>query len=99
MKMVKELLVVTAAGMLLSSCVVPVDYYGPHTSGYYTVLPTGYVGDTYWVGGRYYYGGVYHPGRYYHRGRYHDGRYYYRGRYYYGGRYQRHVARHHRYHR
>ena len=96
MKSKKGLLIaVTSAGMFLSSCVVPVGYYSQPTSGYYAVLPAGFVGDAYWYGGRYYYGGSYYPGRYYYHGRYHDGRYYHRGRYYYGGRYERHGVRHH----
>jgi hypothetical protein len=93
------LIALVSAGLSLPSCVVPVDYYGHPTSGYYTVLPAGFAGDVYWYGGRYYYGGSYHPGRYYHRGRYHDGRYYHRGRYYYGGRYERHNLRHHHHRR
>ena len=90
--------VLASAGMSLSSCVVPVDYYGYPAYGYYPVPPVGFVGDAYWYGGRYYYGGHYHPGRHYYHGRYYDGRYYHQGRYYYGGRYQHHGGHggHHR---
>lgn len=80
-----------ASLILLSSCVVPVDYYdGPYVGN---ALPARYYGPSYYYGGMYYIGGRYEPGRFFDHGRYYDHRYCYKGRYLYGGRYD-HYHRH-----
>ncbi len=82
------------AGLTLSSCVVaPIRPVVGVGVGYYSVVPTTYVGDTYWYGDRYYYGGVYSTGRFLYRGHYYDHRYYHGGHYFYGGRFEHHEHR------
>ena len=90
---IKVLLLAALAVGSLTSCFVPLPPPGPHIGvglGYYSVLPRGYVGDSYWYGGRYYYGGAYQRGRYFYNGRHYDSRYYHGGHYYYGGRHEHH---------
>lgn len=100
MKLAASYFCLALAGAAMISCVVPV-YPGnrPYAAGgygYYSSLPSTYVGDAYFYGGRYYYGGRYESGRYYHQGRPYSGRYYHNGQYYYGGRHEHRSSHDHR---
>jgi hypothetical protein len=91
MKLTVPLLILALVGASITSCVVPV--YPAY--GYYTSIPSTYVGDVYFWGGRYYYGGRYETGRYYYHGRHYSDRYYHQGHYYYGGRHEHREHRDH----
>ncbi len=101
MKFTTPLFILSLAGASMPSCVVPVYpgdvAYGSAGGGYgyYTSLPSTYVGDAYFLGGRYYYGGRYETGRYYYQGRHYSNRYYHQGHYYYGGRHEHRDHRDH----
>ena len=84
------LICAAVSALTLTSCFVAVDAPLVAGPGYYTSVPSGYYGDTYFYGGRYYYGGRYEPGRYLYRGRYYNHRYFHNGHYFYGGRYDHH---------
>jgi hypothetical protein len=87
---------------LLSSC-VDTGYYGGQSPsyggasvvasrGYYTTLPSNYVGSAYHYNGRYYSGGNYQTGVYSYQGRTYNNRYYQNGQYLYGGVHQHHGS-------
>lgn len=86
----------------LSSCVDTGYYSGPRPShgsasvvasrGYYTTLPSNYVGSAYFYNGRYYDGGNYQTGVYSYQGRTYNNRYYQNGQYLYGGVHQHHGS-------
>lgn len=99
MKITLPILSLVLAGSSMTSCVVPAYPQGRTYStvgvGYYSSLPSTYVGDAYYLGGRYYYGGRYETGRYYYQGRPYSDRYYHGGHYYYGGRHEHHASRDH----
>ena len=80
----------------ITSCVDTGYYGGPRSSmgggvavgggrGYYTTLPSNYVGNAYYYNGRYYSGGNYQTGVYTYQGRTYNNRYYQNGQYLYGG--------------
>ncbi|HBJ87969.1 MAG TPA: hypothetical protein DDZ88_29750 [Verrucomicrobiales bacterium] len=84
----------------ITSCVDTGYYGGPRSSyggasvgasrGYYTTLPSNYVGNAYYYNGRYYSGGNYQTGTYTYQGRTYNNRYYQNGQYLYGGVHQHH---------
>jgi len=87
----------------ITSCVDTGYYGGPRQSygggaslsggrGYYTTLPSNYVGNAYYYNGRYYSGGNYQTGNYTYQGRTYNNRYYQNGQYLYGGVHQHHGS-------
>ena len=86
----------------ITSCVDTGYYGGPRQSyggasvstgrGYYTTLPSNYVGSAYFYNGRYYSGGNYQTGNYTYQGRTYNNRYYQNGQYLYGGVHQHHGS-------
>ena len=96
MNAITSLLVLAAAAVSFSSCVVSDYPGGPATGsvsttfGIYDTLPNTYVGDAYYYRNRYYYGGNYETGRYMYQGSPYTNRYYHNGQYYYGGRNEYH---------
>ena len=99
MNSLQALLLVSVAGIGMTSCVVS-DYRGRPVAatitpsfGIYDVLPETYSGDAYYYHNRYYYGGNYQRGVFHDHGRQYSDRYYHGGQYYYGGRTEHHVGR------
>ncbi len=86
----------------ITSCVDTGHYGGPRQPyggaslsagrGYYTTLPSNYVGNAYYYNGRYYSGGNYQTGTYTYQGRTYNNRYYQNGQYLYGGVHQHHGS-------
>jgi hypothetical protein len=86
----------------ITSCVDTGYYGGPRQPyggasvstgrGYYTTLPSNYVGSAYFYNGRYYSGGNYQTGNYTYQGRTYNNRYYQNGQYLYGGVHQHHGS-------
>ncbi len=92
MKIQSSVILLVLACVALTSCVVSDYPGGTYASGcgVYNVVPSSYIGQTYYHQNRHYYGGNYERGVFSHQGRQYTDRYYHGGQYYYGGRNQNH---------